>query len=177
MWHILRTKGNPSSPVPYLLIFRCFHGVHLGPRSVLDLAWFMRCCRACFFSLGSSRLRVQGTFLSPGSCHMLCLSLFLSVLLLVTPEWPLGKIGEQRWHRRVKEMLVLALSPGRVSADPRAGCGAPHTAGRGAFLSSDMLCTVYFDFPCTQMYLFTIVTGGWGECLTLMFKTELYFCL
>lgn len=27
-------------------------------------------------------------------------------------KWPLGKIGGQRWHKRVKEMLVLT-QPGQ----------------------------------------------------------------
>lgn len=50
-------------------------------------------------------------------------------------KWPLRKIRGQRWYKGVNEMLVLALSPGSVSADLRAGCGVPHTAGRAAFLS------------------------------------------
>lgn len=35
---------------------------------------------------------------------------------------------------------------------------------------------VCFNFLFVQMYVLTIVSGR-GECLTLMFKTELYFCL
>lgn len=46
----------------------------------------------------------------------------------------LAKIREQRRHRRVKEILVLALSLGRVSADLRAGQGVPHTARTVTFL-------------------------------------------
>lgn len=30
MWFILRTQGNPVSPVPHLLTFWCSHRAHLG---------------------------------------------------------------------------------------------------------------------------------------------------
>lgn len=66
-----------------------------------------------------------------------CAVPFSVSLLLVAGDpvkWPLAKIREQRRHRRVKEILVLALSLGRVSADLRAGQGVPHTARTATFL-------------------------------------------
>lgn len=50
-------------------------------------------------------------------------------------KWPLGKMRGQGWHKRVKEMLVLALSLGRGSADLTARHGLPHSARVAAFLS------------------------------------------
>lgn len=49
-------------------------------------------------------------------------------------QWPLEKIREQRWHRRVKEMPVLAFSLGRVSTELRAGHGVPRTVRTAAVL-------------------------------------------
>lgn len=72
-------------------------------------------------------------------------------------------------------MLVLALNLGRVSADLRAGHGVSHSQD-SSFPVLETYCAVYFDFLCVQIYVFTIVSGR-EECLTLMFKTELYFCL
>ena len=95
-------------------------------------------------------------------------------------KWPLGKMRGQWWHKRVKEMLVLALGLGRGSADLRAGRGVPHSARMAAFLSSRPV--VYFDFPCMQVYGFTIVSGpggegGGGVCLTLVFETTVFLSL
>lgn len=75
-------------------------------------------------------------------------------------KWPLGKIRGQRWHERVEEMLVLALSLGRVSAD--LGRGVPHSA-RVAAPVPQTCRAVYFDVPCMQMYAFTIVSGRGGN--------------
>lgn len=48
-------------------------------------------------------------------------------------KWPLAKIREQRWHRRVKEILVLALSLGSLCW-PQGWPGVPHTARTATFL-------------------------------------------
>lgn len=53
--------------------------------------------------------------------------------------------------------------------------GAPHRQDSN-FPALETCCAVYFDSLCVQMYVFTIVSGR-GECLTSVFKTELYFCL
>lgn len=58
-------------------------------------------------------------------------------------KWPLGKIRRQRWHERVEEMLVLALSLGRVSADLRAGRGCPTQPVRQLSCPRDLLCCVF----------------------------------
>lgn len=50
-------------------------------------------------------------------------------------KWPLGKMRGQQWHKKAKEMLVLALSLGRGAADLRAGRGVPHSARMVAFPS------------------------------------------
>lgn len=49
-------------------------------------------------------------------------------------KWPLGKMRGQGWPKRVKEMLVLALGLGRVSADLTAGHGLPDSTRMAAFL-------------------------------------------
>lgn len=75
-------------------------------------------------------------------------------------------------------MLVLALGLGRGSADLTAGHGLPDSARLAAFLW--VRPVVYFNFPCMQMYGFTIVSGlGWGEgvFLTLVFKTTVFLSL
>lgn len=40
--------------------------------------------------------------------------------------------------------------------------GAPHR-WEGSFPVLETCCAVYFDFPCMQMYVSAIVSGGWGN--------------
>lgn len=55
-------------------------------------------------------------------------------------------------------MLVLPSGPLLTSGGGGLEGGAPSHGWEGSPYPRD-LCAVYFDFPCTQMYVFTIVSG------------------
>lgn len=58
-------------------------------------------------------------------------------------KWPLEKNQRAEVTQRIKEMLALALSLGRISADLRAGHGVPHTAGQQLSCPRHLLCYVF----------------------------------
>lgn len=77
----------------------------------------------------------------------------------------LGTSRGQRWHRRVKDVLVLA-QPGRALLT-----SGPGTARMAVFLSQRPVVLCYFDFPFMQMYVFTIVKGGGMSDLSVPNRT------
>lgn len=134
----------------------------------------LRCC-------GSLRLRVQGAFPLPGSCHhgvVMCCA-----FLCFTPSccwWPckvaFGKDQRAEATQEGKGNSGAGSQPGQGLCWPQGWPrGAPHSQDSN-FPALETCCAVYFDSLCVQMYVFTIVSGR-GECLTLVFETELYFCL
>lgn len=54
-----------------------------------------------------------------------------------------GKNQRAEVTQRLKEMLALALSLGRISTDLRAGHGVPHTAGQQLSCPRHLLCYVF----------------------------------
>lgn len=58
-------------------------------------------------------------------------------------QWPLGKIREQRWHRRVKEMLVLALGLGGSLLSSGLAMGCPTQPGQQLSCPGGLLCCVF----------------------------------
>lgn len=164
MWFILRSQGNPVSPVPHLLTFWCSHGVNLVPRLDLDacLAW------DAAGPPWELRAEVSGSIfftwkLSPWCCHMLCLSLFWSFLLLVT-------LYSGHWKRSESSGGTGGKGNAGAGSQPGQGLcwaqgwpwGAPHSQDSTVAVL-EAYCAVYFDFLCVQMYVFTIVRGSGGN--------------
>lgn len=132
-------------------------------------------------AVGPSGLRVQGAFPLPGSCHhgvVMCCA-----FLCFTPSccwWPckvaFGKDQRAEATQEGKGNSGAGSQPGQGLCWPQGWPrGAPHSQDSN-FPALETCCAVYFDSLCVQMYVFTIVSGR-GECLTLVFETELYFCL
>lgn len=136
------------------------------------LAWLMRCCQFCFlpgeFRAQHSR-NISFTWkLSPWSHHVLALLCFC----LSQCWWPCKVAFEKwkviglRWHKRVKEMVALALSLGRPLLTLGLGMGCPHCQD-SSFLVLENCYAMYFDLPCMQIYEFTIISGRivvWHGC-------------
>lgn len=134
----------------------------------------MKCCGSGFLT-GNSRAESSGSIsfsweLLSWSCHVLYFSLYLSILLLVTPcEVAFGK--DQNWHRRVKEMLYWLLAwPGSLLTTVL-GVGYPIQPGNNFHVLKTCYAMYFYFLHMQYVYLL-----WWGRYLTLMFR-KLYFCL
>lgn len=60
-------------------------------------------------------------------------------------------------------MLVLALGLGGSLLSSGLAMGCPTQPGQQLSCPGGLLCCVYSDFLCVQMYVFTIVRGRGGN--------------
>lgn len=131
--------------------------------------------------LGSSGLTVQGALPSAGSCYrgvVMCCA-----FLCFGPSccwWPCKEAFVK--DQRAEVAQVGKGNAGAGSQHGRGLCwpqgwpwGTPHSQD-SSFPVLETCCAVYFDFPCVQMYVFTIVRGR-GNVWLWCSKQNCIFCL